>query len=140
MAPFTVRLRACNLCTTLGGFPIPLLDVVDFNRVFDAFFMLEDLFCDDVSRKQFMFPWSENFGSSFPLWNTPFSSLLNIVLLSGPLSFGDLERSRLNSGLPDLLRAFLGPSLSLRSLLLLSVPDSECREDSSKLRRAFTAF
>ncbi|GJV76092.1 hypothetical protein Tco_1507676 [Tanacetum coccineum] len=115
------------------GFPVPLHDGVDFNRVFDAFFQLEVvfrnssliisflgsqsnrskelkdlflhipmagighpqrstfaslvltsnvllrclhfltmlsffarmLFCDDVSWKQFLFPWSENFGSSF---------------------------------------------------------------------------
>ncbi|GJS99991.1 hypothetical protein Tco_0821161 [Tanacetum coccineum] len=39
-----------------------------------------------------------------------------------------------------MLRVRLGPSLSLRFLLLLGVPDSECREASSKLRRAFTAL
>ncbi|GKA54982.1 hypothetical protein Tco_0753931 [Tanacetum coccineum] len=33
-----------------------------------------------------------------------------------------------------MLRVRLGPSLSLRFLLLLGIPDSECREASSKLR------
>ncbi|GJX20624.1 hypothetical protein Tco_0223301 [Tanacetum coccineum] len=39
-----------------------------------------------------------------------------------------------------MLRARLGPNLSLRFLLPLGVPDSECREASLKLRRAFTAL
>ncbi|GKE15018.1 hypothetical protein Tco_1422595 [Tanacetum coccineum] len=86
-------------------------------------FFARNLFCDDVSRKKLLFLWSENSGSSFP-----------------SLSLGELERLRLGSELLDILRACLGPSLSLRLLLLLGVPDSECREASSKLRRAFTAL
>nr|GEZ23484.1 hypothetical protein [Tanacetum cinerariifolium] len=42
--------------------------------------------------------------------------------------------------LPDALRICLDLSLFLRSLLLLGVPDSECCEASSKLRRAFTSL
>nr|GEY91308.1 hypothetical protein [Tanacetum cinerariifolium] len=76
--------------------------------------------------------------SSVPLeWEL---CLLNTIFLSRPISFGDLERLRLGQGLLDLLRACPGPSLSLTSLLLLGVPDFECREDYSKLRRAFAAF
>ncbi|GKC13072.1 hypothetical protein Tco_1009854 [Tanacetum coccineum] len=42
-------------------------------------------------------------------------------------------------GLPDILRVCLGPSLSLRSLLLLSVPDSECCEGILSKFKGFTA-
>ncbi|GKC14028.1 hypothetical protein Tco_1010810 [Tanacetum coccineum] len=74
------------------------------------------------------------------MWNTPFSSLLNTVFLSGTIFLGDSDRPRLGSGLLDVLRIRLDSILFLRSLLLLGVPDSECCEASSKLRRAFIAL
>nr|GEY08708.1 hypothetical protein [Tanacetum cinerariifolium] len=60
--------------------------------------------------KQFLFLWSENSGSSFRCLR------------------GCYERPHLGYGLSDILRACLCPNLSLRLLLLLGVPDSECRE------------
>ncbi|GKB78632.1 hypothetical protein Tco_0945527 [Tanacetum coccineum] len=66
------------------------------------------------------------------LWNKPFSNHLNNIFLSRPLFLGDSDRPRLGSGLPDMLWAFLDPSLFLMSLLLLGVLDSECCETSSK--------
>ncbi|GKD33468.1 hypothetical protein Tco_1248977 [Tanacetum coccineum] len=50
--------------------------------------------------------------------------------------YATATRPRLGSGIPDLLRTRLGPSLFLRSPLLIGVPDSECCEASSKLRPA----
>ncbi|GKD48764.1 hypothetical protein Tco_1277740 [Tanacetum coccineum] len=50
----------------------------------------------------------------------------------GSLFLGDLDQSRLGAGLPNVLRIRLDPSLFLRSLLLLGVPDSKCCETSSK--------
>nr|GEY06102.1 hypothetical protein [Tanacetum cinerariifolium] len=80
----------------------------------------------------------------FPLspsmWNTPFSGLLNTVLLFESYFIRDSEWPRLGSRLSVLMRTYPDPSLFLRSLLLLSVPDSDCCETSSKLRRAFTAL
>ncbi|GKA21574.1 hypothetical protein Tco_0701563, partial [Tanacetum coccineum] len=67
------------------------------------------------------------------LWNTPFSSLLNTVFLSGSLFLGDLDRPHLGSGLSDTLRIRLDPSLFLRSLLRLGVPDSECSRNRPQL-------
>nr|GEX45690.1 hypothetical protein [Tanacetum cinerariifolium] len=64
------------------------------------------------------FEWFEYADVGFPLsqslWNTSFSSLLNTVLLSGPLFLGDSEWPRLGSRLLDMLRACLDLSLSLR--------------------------
>nr|GEU72931.1 hypothetical protein [Tanacetum cinerariifolium] len=66
-------------------------------------------------RKQTLFPLSENSGNGFQC-------------LCG---YG---------GLLIMLRTCPDPSLFLRSLLLLGVPDWKCYETSSKLRRAFTAL
>nr|GEZ61629.1 hypothetical protein [Tanacetum cinerariifolium] len=134
----------------LRGFPIFLLNIVNFNRVFDAFFLLESensnssfqCLCGYCGMADALNLLSARtiFSLSPSLWNTPFSNLLNTIFLSGPFSLGDLERPCLGSGLLDILQACLDPSLSLRLLLLFGVPNSECREVSSKLRRAFTAL
>nr|GEU94882.1 hypothetical protein [Tanacetum cinerariifolium] len=75
-----------------------------------------------------------------PLLDLIIVCLLNTVFLSGALFLGNSKWPSLGSGLSDMLRVCLGPSPFLRSLLLLGVPDSECCDVSSNLRRAFTAL
>ncbi|GJY41036.1 hypothetical protein Tco_0428306 [Tanacetum coccineum] len=70
---------------------------------------------------------------NFCLFGFDFQCLPALPSLSDSASI--LQWPRLSSGLPDMLQRCLDPSLFLRSLLLLGVPDSEClKADGSSCR------
>nr|GEV91488.1 hypothetical protein [Tanacetum cinerariifolium] len=86
-------------------------------------FFMRMLFCYDIFQKQTLFLLSENSGSRFQ-YLCGYCGMIDAL--------NRLKWSRLSSRLPDLLRACLDPSLFLRSLRLLGVPDSECCEYSHR--------